>query len=79
MSFLPTALGLGLVETYQTLGIDLYKPYLRAQMEADMKQIAEGTKNNEVVRNECINEMFRIFSVTKNHSDRFKSTFMQKF
>ena len=43
-SILPTALGSALVETYATLGIDLYKPYLRAQMEADMKNIAEGSK-----------------------------------
>jgi DNA topoisomerase-3 len=44
MSFVPTALGASLVETYETLGIELYKPYLRAEMERDMKAIADGQK-----------------------------------
>ena len=38
----PKQLGVSLVETYQKIGIDLYKPYLRAQMEKDMKDIAAG-------------------------------------
>ncbi len=42
ISLVPTRLGLSLVEVYAKMGIDLYKPYLRAQMEADMKQIADG-------------------------------------
>jgi DNA topoisomerase-3 len=40
----PCKLGLSLVETYQKIGIDLYKPYLRSQMERDMKEIAAGRK-----------------------------------
>ena len=40
----PCQLGVSLVSTYQKIGIDLYKPYLRAAMERDMKEIAEGTK-----------------------------------
>ena len=43
---MPCKLGLSLVETYQKIGIDLYKPYLRAQMERDMKDIAEGRKQS---------------------------------
>ena len=42
--FMPTALGVGLVETYESLNIELYKPYLRAEMERDMKRIADGEK-----------------------------------
>jgi DNA topoisomerase III len=34
---LPCQLGVSLVSTYQRIGIDLYKPYLRAKMELDMK------------------------------------------
>ena len=60
-SFLPTPVGLSLVETYQTLGIELYKPYLRAQMEADMKCIADGLKPSNTVLNSCIDEMLSIF------------------
>ena len=39
-SFVPTPVGVSLVEAYEHLGIELYKPYLRAQMENDMKLIA---------------------------------------
>lgn len=42
ISLVPTPFGTSLVEVYQKLGIPLYKPFLRAQMEADMKAIAEG-------------------------------------
>lgn len=77
-SILPTALGLSLVETYASLGIDLYKPYLRAQMEADMKNIADGIKQSDAVLSECIGEMKRIFDVTKSNTDRFKNTFMER-
>ena len=45
----PTRLGLSLVEVYAKMGIELYKPYLRAQMEADMKSIAEGEKTKEEI------------------------------
>lgn len=46
-SLVPTALGTSLVDVYASIGIELYKPYLRAQMEADMKNIAEGKKAAE--------------------------------
>ena len=39
-NFVPTHVGVSLVEAYEHLGIELYKPYLRAQMENDMKLIA---------------------------------------
>ena len=38
-------LGVSLVQTYQKVSIPLYKPYLRAQMEKDMKEIAAGRKD----------------------------------
>ncbi len=49
------------MEAYEHLGIELYKPYLRAQMEMDMKLIAQGAKSKDVVLRDCINEMNRIF------------------
>ena len=39
-AFIPTQIGICLVEVYESIGIELYKPYLRAQMENDMKLIA---------------------------------------
>jgi DNA topoisomerase III len=58
---LPTPLGTSLVEVYESLGIELYKPYLRAQMEADMKLIAEGKKSRQLILEESMKEMQRIF------------------
>lgn len=39
---IPKQLGQSLVESYQRLGIDLYKPYIRAKIEHEMKRISEG-------------------------------------
>jgi DNA topoisomerase III len=43
----PTRLGFCLVEVYEKLSIELYKPTLRAVMESDMKCIAEGTRSRD--------------------------------
>ena len=51
---LPTKLGQSLVEVYSELGIDLHKPYLRAAMESDMKQIEYGNRTRDEVLRECI-------------------------
>lgn len=44
------------------MGIELYKPYLRAQMEADMKLIADGVKPRQIIQDESIAEMKKIFT-----------------
>ena len=49
------------MEVYSELGIDLHKPYLRAAMEADMKQIEFGTRTRDEVLRECVQEMRKIF------------------
>ena len=46
------------------MGIELYKPYLRARMEADMKAIAEGQKAKQEIQEECLREMRAIFNKT---------------
>jgi len=75
----PTRLGLSLVEVYAKMGIDLYKPFLRAQMEADMKQIAEGEKSKEETHRTCLNEMRKIFSRTIGLRQEFISFFAERF
>jgi DNA topoisomerase III len=72
---MPTALGVGLVETYESLGIELYKPYLRAEMERDMKRIADGEKQSKNVLQECTDEMLKIFTQCKESENRFKNIF----
>ena len=64
VGLVPTRLGLSLVEVYAKMGIDLYKPYLRAQMEADMKAIADGVKTKQEIYTECLKEMRKIFMRT---------------
>ena len=71
----PTRLGLSLVEVYAKMGIELYKPYLRAQMEADMTAIAEGRKTKQDIYQECISEMRRIFVRTHGMSHQFQNFF----
>lgn len=42
--FKPTYLGAALIEAYQAVKLDLHKPKLWAEMEKDMKNIADGLK-----------------------------------
>ena len=42
--FKPSLIGTCLVKTYEHIGVELYKPYLRANMEKEMKEVCEGIK-----------------------------------
>ena len=64
---------------YTSIGVELYKPYLRAQMESDMRQIAEGSKNAEQIKAKAIEEMHKIFTQTTNQKEVFKQKFSEKF
>lgn len=65
-NIVPQKLGISLVQTYQRIGIDLYKPYLRSKMEKDMKEIAQGTRNKADVLADCVQSMLSIFQQTMN-------------
>ncbi|XP_054721108.1 DNA topoisomerase 3-alpha-like [Uloborus diversus] len=52
--FIPGELGMGLVEGYDLMGFHMSKPHLRAELEADLKRITEGTKDPNVVLREQI-------------------------
>ncbi|KAJ9580304.1 hypothetical protein L9F63_004020 [Diploptera punctata] len=61
--FIPGNLGMGLVEGYDNMGFPMSKPNLRAELEADLKRICEGTKDPKVVLDEQLakyKEVFRI-------------------
>lgn len=45
------------MEAYEKEKIELYKPYLRAKMEKEMKLIEDGRKTKEQVTQECLQEM----------------------
>lgn len=41
----PGELGMGLVDGYNSMGLEMSKPRLRAELEADLKRICDGTMN----------------------------------
>ncbi|KAM7386484.1 hypothetical protein PAMA_009204 [Pampus argenteus] len=61
--FLPGELGMGLVEGYNSMGYEMSKPNLRAELEADLKQVSEGRKDK--------------LSVLQHHIQKYKSVFIE--
>ncbi|KAH0484084.1 MAG: hypothetical protein KVP17_004015 [Porospora cf. gigantea B] len=64
----PTDLGLALVEGHmevarQSDALDLAKPFLRSEMEADLTQIASGAKSKEEVLSFHLGRMRRVFDL----------------
>ncbi|XP_063075236.1 DNA topoisomerase 3-alpha [Engraulis encrasicolus] len=61
--FLPGELGMGLVEGYNSMGYEMSKPDLRAELEADLKSVSEGRKDK--------------FSVLRHHVSKYKAVFIE--
>lgn len=63
MYFVPGTLGMGLVEGYNNIGLDvsLAKPILRAEFETDLKLICDGVKRADDVRREQIAKYRAVF------------------
>ncbi|KAL0350367.1 UNVERIFIED_CONTAM: DNA topoisomerase 3-alpha [Sesamum radiatum] len=61
MRFSPTKLGEALVMGYDDMGYELWKPYLRAAMESDMKAVSMGTKRKAEVLEACLQQMKACF------------------
>lgn len=59
--FVPGELGMGLVEGYDNMGYPMSKPHLRAELEADLKRICEGTKDPKVVLTEQLAKYKEVF------------------
>ena len=59
--FEPTTLGVALVSAYERMGIDLWKPNLRAAMERNMTLIANGQMTKEEFLQPCLEELEQIF------------------
>ncbi|XP_071914410.1 DNA topoisomerase 3-alpha isoform X2 [Coffea arabica] len=59
--FSPTNLGEALVMGYDDMGYELWKPYLRAMMESDMKAVSIGTKRKTEVLETCLQQMKACF------------------
>ncbi|XP_049417740.1 DNA topoisomerase 3-alpha [Epinephelus fuscoguttatus] len=61
--FLPGELGMGLVEGYNSMGYEMSKPNLRAELEADLKLVSEGRKDKR--------------SVLQNQIQKYKTVFIE--
>ncbi|XP_068435573.1 DNA topoisomerase 3-alpha isoform X2 [Clinocottus analis] len=61
--FLPGELGMGLVEGYNSMGYEMSKPNLRAELEADLKLVSEGRKDKR--------------SVLQHHIKKYKTVFIE--
>uniref|UniRef100_A0A7N0U0N6 DNA topoisomerase n=1 Tax=Kalanchoe fedtschenkoi TaxID=63787 RepID=A0A7N0U0N6_KALFE len=59
--FSPTHLGEALVLGYDDMGYELWKPYLRAAMESDMKAVSVGTKRKNEALTACLEQMKACF------------------
>ena len=66
-TFLPGTLGMGLVEGYDEIGQNMAKPYLRAELEADLKAICLGEKRKEEVIETMVHKYKQAFiEITEN-------------
>ncbi|XP_042197043.1 DNA topoisomerase 3-alpha isoform X2 [Callorhinchus milii] len=61
--FLPGELGMGLVEGYDSMGYEMSKPDLRAELEGDLKLVCEGRKDR--------------FAVLQQHVLKYKQVFIE--
>ena len=60
-TFLPGTLGMGLVEGYDEIGHNMAKPYLRAELEADLKAICLGEKQKQDVIESMVHKYKQVF------------------
>ena len=71
--FKPTLLGTSLRYGYMGLGIEIYKPYLRAGMEKEIKDVSEGLKQKDEIYNEMKSDMLKIYDKVFSNLGRLKN------
>eukprot|EP00954_Amorphochlora_amoebiformis_P003821 296922-Amorphochlora_amoeboformis.AAC.1 len=59
--FIPSELGIGLVQGYKRMEIAMATPALRQQMERDINLISEGKKTKDEVLQECLEHMKDVY------------------
>jgi DNA topoisomerase-3 len=68
--FVPTPLGLALVEGYNTMGYQLNKPQLRAAIEADCQRVARGELSKVEAVNRCLATMRACFITCQREAEK---------
>ena len=73
--FIPTTLGVALIEGYDNVGLDtsLGKPFLRKEMEIKMKQICAGTKSRHDFVHETLEQYREVFVRTQQQVEVLKA------
>ncbi|KAJ7305990.1 hypothetical protein JRQ81_010356 [Phrynocephalus forsythii] len=77
--FLPGHLGMGLVEGYDSMGYEMSKPDLRAELEADLKLICEGKKDKSIVLREQIQKYKQVFVEAVQKAKKLDEALSQYF
>ncbi|KFP89839.1 DNA topoisomerase 3-alpha, partial [Apaloderma vittatum] len=77
--FLPGHLGMGLVEGYDSMGYEMSKPDLRAELEADLKQICEGKKDKSVVLQQQVQKYKQVFIEAVARANKLDQALAQYF
>ncbi|KAK3723514.1 DNA topoisomerase [Vermiconidia calcicola] len=74
--FIPTTLGVALIEGYENMGfeISLAKPFLRKEMELKMKAICEGRKTGREVVQETIDQYRAVYARTQQRLDVLRAS-----
>ena len=77
--FIPTTLGVALIEGYDNVGLDVSvsKPFLRKEMELKMKAICDGRKSRTEVVQESLDEYRQVFVKTQHQIDVLKRSVMR--
>lgn len=73
--FIPTTLGVALIEGYDSIGFDtsLGKPFLRKEMELKMKEICTGTKSRNDFVQETLEQYQDVFVRTQQQVELLKA------
>uniref|UniRef100_A0A8C8S4J5 DNA topoisomerase n=1 Tax=Pelusios castaneus TaxID=367368 RepID=A0A8C8S4J5_9SAUR len=77
--FLPGHLGMGLVEGYDSMGYEMSKPDLRAELEADLKLICEGKKDKFLVLRQQIEKYKKVFIEAVAKANKLDQALSQYF
>uniref|UniRef100_A0A8C0B338 DNA topoisomerase n=1 Tax=Buteo japonicus TaxID=224669 RepID=A0A8C0B338_9AVES len=77
--FLPGHLGMGLVEGYDSMGYEMSKPDLRAELEADLKLICEGKKDKSAVLQQQVQKYKHVFVEAVARANKLDEALAQYF
>ncbi|XP_019852489.1 PREDICTED: DNA topoisomerase 3-alpha-like isoform X3 [Amphimedon queenslandica] len=78
-SFVPGELGIGLVEGYDSMGYQLSKPKLRAELEDKLKRICDGYCTKDDVVREMLDKYKRVFVQAKQQARKLDLSLSKYF